>query len=81
MSDIDVHREIKKRFISDSSEFLVREISVDAFAEGFRTMYDLGRKRNTVEKEAISSTAMAEQYAALYKSLVRPSVSVAAPVE
>lgn len=77
MSNIDVHREIRERFVSNPAEFLVCEINVDAFAEGFRALYDQGRKKNTVEKKAISSAAMAKQYADLYKSLARPDASVA----
>ena len=66
MSDIDVHHEIKKLYITRDSDFEIVQITEAAYAAAFQRANESACERNAVTASTLSDKTMADNYAKLY---------------
>lgn len=69
MSDIDVHREIKRRYRLTDEDFSIARLDSFEYASCFERVYLGGHRKNGVNLPDLSASRMADEYADLYQSL------------
>lgn len=69
-SDIDVHREIKRRYNLSDHRFCISEMNIDDFIKGFDTTSVEDGGECPIDYEKLSSKRMAREYSSIYLELI-----------